>query len=69
MRRSEPQFVVGVSAKLIMRHSEPLVQLRAEALIIRADAFFINQSEHRGTGVRRAGPRFPSIASLSRLAT
>jgi hypothetical protein len=46
MRRSESQLVVGVSS--IMRHSQPLVQLRAEALIIGADAFFINQSEQLG---------------------
>jgi len=41
MGRSEPQFVVGVSSKSIMRHSLPLVQRRAEAPIIGADA--INQ--------------------------
>jgi hypothetical protein len=53
-----------------MRHSEPLVQLRAEALIIGADAFFINQSEQLGAlACTVRGLRFPSIASLSRLAT
>jgi hypothetical protein len=38
--------VVGISS--IMRHSQPLVQLRAETLIIGADAFSINQSEQLG---------------------
>ena len=49
-----------------MRYSQPLVQLRGEALIIGADAFFINQLGTATPARRTACPGGLGIALLGR---